>query len=121
MLLTKLCTTSVADVPVTNIKFTSTTNYEPSTTVPLRYTIMNGICYVSGGINCVSPTSNETLVCTLPKPKTENQYCNTMGIAGTSDTNTITMIIWSEGDLNLMKGVAGGEYRCTFSYPVSES
>ena len=115
----RVCATTVDDVAPTTITFTSTTNYKPSTSIPLRYTTINGICYVSGGIYCVSPSSSETLVYTFPKPKAGNQYCKTMGIASTSDTNMVTMIIGLNGELNLTKGVAGGEYRCTFSYPVA--
>ena len=117
----RVCTTSVADVAPTTITFTDTTNYKPSAVVGFKYTVINGICYVSGGITCVSPTSSETLVYTFPKPKAEWQYCKTIGvIKNIDDTNTVTMIIGKNGELNLTKGVAGGEYRCTFSYPVAE-
>ena len=118
----RFCTTNVANVAPTTITFTSTKNYTPSSNIPLKYTIMNGICYVSGGIYCVSPSSSETLVYTLPKPKAEWQYCKTIGvIKNLDDTNTVLMIIWKNGELNLTKGVAGGEYRCTFSYPVADN
>ena len=117
----RVCTTSVKEVPVTDIKFTSTTNYKPSTNVPLRYTIMNRICYVSGGVYCVSPSSSDTRVYTLPKPKAGYQYCKTMGVASVSnDINTVSMIIGTSGELLLANGVAKGEYRCTFSYTVAE-
>ena len=116
----RVCTTNVDDVAPTTITFTSTTNYEPSAVVGLKYTVSNGICYISGGIYCVSPSSSETLVYTFPKPKAGNQYCKTIGvIKNIDDTNTVTMIIGLNGELNLTKGVAGGEYRCTFSYPVA--
>ena len=119
----RVCTTSsVADVAPTTITFTSTTNYKPSTNIPLRYTTINGICYVSGGIYCVSPSSSDTLVYTFPKPKAEWQYCKTIGvIKNIDDTNTVLITIGKNGELNLTKGVAGGEYRCTFSYPISQN
>lgn len=115
-----LCSTNVADVSVTNIKFTSTTNYKPSSSMPFKYTVSNGICYVTGGIQCVSPKDSDTQVSTLPKPKTGYQYCKTMGIASNAtDTNTPLLLVGTDGELFLSKGVAKGEYRCTFSYPVA--
>ena len=116
-----LCSTNVADVGITNIKFTSTTNYKSSSKIPLKYTVSNGICYVSGGINCVSPSSSDAQVSTLPKPKAGYQYCKTMGVgSNATDTNTPLLLVGTDGELFLSKGVAKGEYRCTFSYPVAE-
>ena len=107
---------------VSTITFTSTKNYKQSTSVSLGYTIINGICYVSGGINCVSPTSSNTQIFTLPKPKAEYQYCKTIGVGSNiDDTNTVIITIGKSGELNLTKGVAKGEYRCTFSYPISQN
>ena len=118
----KLYTTSVEDVPLTYITFTSTTNYKQSINLSLNYTVINGICYVSGGITCVTPTSSNTQTFTLPKPKILYPYYKTIGVdSNVDDTNTVIILIKKNGELNLRKGVAGGEYRCTFSYPVSES
>ena len=119
----RICiTSSVADVPKTNITFTSTTNYKQSINLSLIYTVINGICYVSGGITCVSPTSGDSKVYTLPKPKLLYPYYKTIGIgSNVDDTNTAIILIGKNGELNLRKGVAGKEYRCTFSYPVAES
>ena len=118
----RVCTTSVADVPVTDIKFTSTTNYKPSTQVAFKYTVSNGICYVSGGIQCVSSNNSYITVCTLPKPKNGWQYCKTFRIDGSRDeSSTVMMLINENGELELSMGTATGEYRCTFSYPVKES
>ena len=117
-----ICTTGVADVPVTDIKFTSTTNYKPSTQIALKYTVSNGICYVSGGIQCVSPNNSYITVCTLPKPKNGWQYCKTFRIDNSRDeSSTVMMLINENGELELSMGTATGEYRCTFSYPVAES
>ena len=116
-----LCSTNVADVGITNIKFTSTTNYKSSSKIPLKYTVSNGICYVSGGINCVIPSSSDAQVSTLPKPKAGYQYCKTMGVgSNATDTNTPLLFVGTKGELFLSKGLANGDYRCTFSYPVAE-
>ena len=119
---TRICATSVADVPVTDIKFTSTTNYKPSTQIALKYTVSNGICYVSGGIQCVSLNNAYITVCTLPKPKNGWQYCKTFRIDDSRDeSSTVMMLINENGELELSMGTATGEYRFTFSYPVKES
>ena len=116
----RLCATSVADVSTTTITFTSTTNYKQSTQVALKYIVSNGICYVSGGINCVSPSSSDTRVSTLPKPKAGYQYCKTIGVgSNATDTNTPLLFVGTKGELFLSKGLANGDYRCTFSYPVA--
>ena len=39
-------------------------------------------------------------------------------IAG--NANSVIITVGTNGELLLANGVAGGEYRCTFSYPVAE-
>ena len=115
----KVCTTTVADVEPTITTFTSTTNYKPSPIVGFKYTVSNGICYVTGGINCVSPTSSNVVVYTLPKPKLGSLCYKTFSFSN-NDTNTAFIVIGAGGKLNLSKGVANVEYRCSFTYPVAE-
>ena len=118
----RLCTTSAADVGVKNITFTNITNYKPSDNIPMKYSITNGICYVSGGIYCVSPSNSYPTVCTLPKPKNGWKYCKTFRIDDSRDeSSTVIMLINENGELELSMGTATGEYRFTFSYPVKES
>ena len=115
----RVCTTSVADVVQTTTIFTDTTNYKPSPIVGFKYAVSNGICYVTGGINCVSPTSSNVEVCTLPKPKLGSLCYKTFSFSN-NDTNTAFIVIGAGGKLNLSKGVANVEYRCSFTYPVAE-
>ena len=117
-----ISSTSVADVEPTTITFTSTTNYKPSDNIPMKYSVTNGICYVSGGIYCVSPNNAYPTVCTLPKPKNGWQYCKTFRIDDSRDeSSTVMMLINENGELELSMGTATGEYRFTFSYPVKEN
>ena len=115
----RVCTTSVADVEQTTVTFTDTTNYKPSDIVGFKYTVSNGICYVTGGIKCVSPTSSNVIVYTLPKPKLGSLCYKTFSFSS-NDTNTTFIVIGAGGKLNLSKGVANTEYRCSFTYPVLE-
>ena len=115
----RVCTTSVADVAPTTTTFTDTKNYKPSPIVGFKYTVSNGICYVTGGINCVSPSSNNVEVYTLPKPKLGSLCYKTFSFSS-NDTNTTFIVIGAGGKLNLSKGVANVEYRCSFTYPVAE-
>ena len=115
----RVCTTSSVDVEPTTTTFTSTTNYKPSDIVGFKYTVRNGICYVTGGIKCVSPTSDNVEVSTLPKPKLGSLCYKTFSFSN-NDTNTAFIIIGAGGKLNLSKGVANVEYRCSFTYPVAE-
>ena len=111
------------DGKVVNIPFTDTTKYKTSSSVALNYTVINGICYVSGGIACVSPTTSNTQIFTLPKPKMSYQYCRTFGVSSViTDAGTpIIITVGNSGELNLSYGKAGGEYRCTFSYPIIQA
>lgn len=117
----RVCTTSVADVDVTNIIFDDETNYKPNSTTPIRYCIYNGICYVTGGIECISvPTSKNTNVTTsIPKAITD-QYFRGFNINGNDDSSCMKIYIHNS-TLNLRYGVNGNSYRFSFSYPVAES
>ena len=106
------------------ITFKSTTNYKQSTHAELRYIIINGICYVSGGVYCVSPSSTTLQVATLPRPKGGYQYYKTINITDdmkslTNETNTVLMLLDTSGWFGLSQGVADKEYRFTFSYPIA--
>lgn len=118
--------TSMNEGSINTIEFTSTTNYKHSSAMSLKYIIIKGICYVSGGINCISPSSTRLQIATLPKPITGYQYYKTINIADdmkdlTNETNTILILLDPNGWLGLSQGVAGKEYRVTFSYPVASS
>ena len=44
-----------------------------------------------------------------------------MGVgSNATDTNTPLLFVGTKGELFLSKGLANGDYRCTFSYPVAE-
>lgn len=117
----RACTTSITDVDATNIIFDDETNYKPNSTTPIRYCIYNGICYVTGGIECISvPTSKNINVTTsIPKAITD-QYFRGFNINGNDDSSCMKIYIHNS-TLNLRYGVNGNSYRFSFSYPVAES
>lgn len=117
----RVCTTSVDDVDVTNIIFDDETNYKPNSATPIRYCIYNGICYVTGGIECISvPTSKNINVTTsIPKAITD-QYFRGFNINGNDDSSCMKIYI-NNSTLNLRYGVNGNSYRFSFSYPIAES
>lgn len=102
------------------VVFNDNTKYEQNAESNLRYTILNGVCHVTGGINCISPASNLTVVCdNIPKTYM-GVYAIGLNIKGVEDNDPVKIYI--EGtNLNLRGGVAGNNYRFTFSYPVADS
>lgn len=99
------------------IVFNDNTKYEQNDESKLRYTISNGICHVTGGINCISPASNLTVVCDNMPKASLSAYASGLNIKGAEDNDPVKIYI--EGtNLNLRGGVAGNNYRFTFSYPV---
>ena len=118
----RICTTSVADVATTNMTFSNDTNYKISTNAPLQYCVSNGMCTVSGGIDCVTPVLGGVYLDDLPKPKLTNFYNYGFNVNGEQDSDTLVFFVNSTtGKINIRRGVAGHSYRVGFSYPVAES
>ena len=100
------------------IGFDSETNYKPTSITKLRYVITNNVCYVTGGVDCVTPLS-ELVVCTnMPEAYMET-YAKGMNINGEEDTDPVKIYI-SGSTLQLRRGVAGNSYRFSFSYPLTK-
>ena len=101
------------------IEFDSETNYKPTSITKLRYVITNNVCYVTGGIDCVTPLS-ELVVCTnMPKAYIET-YVKGMNINGEEDADPVKIYI-NGSNLQLKRGVAGNSYRFSFSYPLTKN
>ena len=112
----KVCTTSVADVPKTNITFDNTTNYSVVGNES-RYLVKNGICTIKLYVKCNTPVNSWITVTNVPKPSVEfaQQLINIDG------NNMLRCVIRTDGKLELIRGVAGASYINAFSYPVAES
>ena len=106
---------------VTTITFSDTTNYEQHSGIELKYYTLNGVCYVSGGVDCVTPSSALKYLAKLSKPKLGYSYAKGIMVNDSaSDTSLLNIYIDGSGNLGLQHGLAGGSYRFTFSYPVAE-
>lgn len=113
----RLCSTGVKDVEKTNIKFSSTTNYEIVGN-NCQYFIKNGICTMLLYVKCNVPINEWTTVSNVPKPLNLNKY----DILGSIDGDGILKcVVNTSGLLQFSKGVSGTSYIGTISYPVAES
>ena len=117
-----ICTTTVADVPKTNITFKDETYYKPSVSNDCWYQVKNGICYVNLRVTCVTPNTDVTKYISnmLPSP---SGTVDAMLYSPSDDYKKIiqTDIFMNNNRLILRYGVAGTSYYGSFSYPVAES
>lgn len=105
---------------VTTITFSATTNYKQRSGIELKYYTLNGVCYVSGGVDCVKPSSALAKLATISKPKIGYVYAKGIVVNNTASDNTLlTIYIDGNGSLQFQNGLAGGSYRFTFSYPIA--
>ena len=105
---------------VTTITFSATTNYKQRSGFELKYYTLNGVCYVSGGVDCVKPSSALTKLATISKPKIGYVYAKGIVVNNTASDNTLlTLYINDDGSLQFQNGLAGGSYRFSFSYPIA--
>lgn len=114
----KVCTTSVADVPSTDIIFTNTTNYSIANNANCRYFVENGICTMILHVRCNTPYGWVTVADNIPKPRKFHCYQMLSSLDGTS---FMRCTIRTSGKIELSRGVADTEYIGSFSYPVAES
>lgn len=114
----RVCSTTVADVPLTNITYLDETNYAPSTGCDNYYIVRNGICYVTLSVNIVSPkTSGSVTICdTMPKAA---MNIRTQLTSPTPNANANVIVVGTK--LMLEKGAIYGYNTTSFSYPVAES
>ena len=116
----KVCTTSVADVPKTQIVFDTNTSYVQASTNYNYYEVKGGVCYVSIYVRCNTPVNNtwSLINSSLPKPEINNYEI--LG-AWENATDTLRCVINDKGFISVRDGTANGTYLSTFSYPVAES
>ena len=125
----RVCTTSVADVPITYInKFEDETYVKPTNTYVCSYSVTNGICVIKLETICLSTTDDFVQILSgLPKPK-EIMYSNVIDRTMSSNsgarglfqlvTNGTLRITCNYGDSSV-SGVRN--FYATFSYLVAES
>lgn len=113
-----MCTTTVSDVPVTNIDLTGNSNVSNG---DIAYMVQNGICYVSilnvkfGG----TPVTSAIPEGTFPKPVMP-QWQALNGV--TDCTKNILVSVNSRGGLSYhTNSDINMTYDGSFSYPVAES
>ena len=125
----KVCTTSVADVPVTYINtFENETYVRPGTSNVCKYHVSNGNCIITIESTCLSTTNDFIQILSgLPKPKT-TLYANAIdrmvstksGARGLFQltSNGVLSIVCNYGDTSV---VETRYFYVSFSYPVAES
>ena len=115
----KIPTTSVADVPKTELKNTST-SYPNDTNS--YYTVKNGWCQVSLSFKCATAETNLVDVLTLPKPKMLTYaYGFPRNINIDVSKAPVFIFLTEDGVLQMAYGSGDGTpYRCSFSYSVAE-
>ena len=115
----KVCTTSVEDIPVTDLTWADTTHFEVSFT-GLNYQVKNGVCFVNIDMTCNSPINEGyKLPITLPTPNTEYVHHR---VSSFQQRSSITIAVGNSGtDVIAYGGLKGDRYLGTFSYPVAES
>ena len=112
-----MCTTTVADVKTTQIKFTNNTNYEVINN-NCKYIIKNGICTMFLYVKCKTPSNTWKTVSKVPKTSILNM-CST--ISSLNGDGFLRCSVNATGDLGFANGIAGTSYLGTIIYQVSES
>ena len=125
----KVCTTSVADVPITYIStFENETYVKPTNTNVCSYSVTNGICVIKLETICLSTTDDFVQILSgLPKPK-EIMYSNVIDRIMSSNSGAIGLFqLVTDGTLRITcsygdSSVSGvRNFYATFSYLVAES
>lgn len=112
-------TTSVADIPVTNISMSSTY----TSNVNCKYQVVNGVCYIdfmSGTYKLTSNVNGVILATGLPIPRS-GQVCTTYVPWSCADASKqVILFVNGNGELILHASVNANATPvfCTFSYPV---
>lgn len=112
-----MCTTTVADVGKTDIKFNINPNYEVVNN-NCRYFIKNGICTMILYVKCKTPANTWTMVSKVPKTSILNMSSTISSLNGDA---FLRCTINTSGDLSFVKGTAGTSYLGTITYQVAES
>ena len=116
----KVCTTSVVDVPKTEITFSNTSIYAPAAALYNYYEVKDGVCYVSLYVNCNNASTGPLTVINESLPIPKRKEYKTLS-AWNNATDNIRCVVEENGRLSLRLGTSGGQYIETFSYRVKES
>ena len=114
----KVCTTSVADVPNTDIPVTNTDIQIGDGNGYIRYFVKNGICYVS--IYNVSTKSTGAHLVSNSLPKPLNGNINSGNLSSTVGEHCGFMYINSDTLLWVATQIQDIGFYGSFSYPVAE-
>ena len=123
----RMCTTSVEDVPRTELDMPTLTEgkFENAFSGNIsNYSVKNGVCTLTLTVKCVTPISNlDTTIGSKILPKSANGIVYAFGFDRNMVTSTNPIMVQVDGYGNLLfgGGTAGGNYRLTFSYTVAES
>ena len=115
----KVCTTSVADVPNTDIHVTNTDIQIGDGNGYIRYFVKNGICYVS--IYNVSTKSTGAHLVSNSLPKPLNGNINSGNLSSTVGEHCGFMYINSDTLSWVATQIQDIRFYGSFSYPVAES
>ena len=115
----KVCTTSVVDVPNTDIPVTNTDIQIGDGNGYIRYFVKNGICYVS--IYNVSTKSTGAHLVSNSLPKPLNGNINSGNLSSTVGEHCGFMYINSDTLLWVATQIQDIGFYGSFSYPVAES
>ena len=114
----RVVTTTVDDVPNTNITFSDETKYSIVNNTCM-YFVKNGTCTVHLYVTCnASVGAWATVSSGLPKP---SEFPSYGALSNPTGDKFLNYVINSSGVLQLKNGVNGISYIGTFSYPVAES
>lgn len=112
-----MVTTSVADVPKTNIIFNTNSNYE-AVYNNCRYFIKNGICTMLLYVKCKTPANIWKTVSKVPKASILNMCSKISSLNG---DGFLRCSVNTTGDLSFSNGIAETSYLGTIIYQVAES
>ena len=116
----RICTTSVADVPKTQIVFSDTTYYEVYNPGGTTYEVVNGICYLQADVKVKNQfLSYSKVLDGIPIPKTQQN-----GMASPwnyNNTNANLLFKISNGALFLAYGEPSQHHLINIAYPVENS
>lgn len=116
----RVVTTSVADVPKTEITFSNTSIYAPAAALYNYYEVKDGVCYVSLYVNCNNASTGPLSLINESLPIPKRKEYKTLS-AWNNATDSIRCVVEENGRLSLRLGTSGGQYIETFSYKVKES
>ena len=115
----KVCTTSVADAPLTKIVFSDTTNYEVYNPNITAYEVVNGICYLQADVKVVNKyLSYNKVLDGIPRPKLQQNGMSSPWNSNNNNANLLFEI--RDGSLFLAYGEPSQHHLINIAYPVAE-